>query len=361
MKKSTILHLVNLLTFAFWGGNLAGQEKHAAFVESLETVPGVSLQQGGSFTDPVSSKGLSLSSDLGLTESKQVFGYDALTLNAKWVPGSNPIGRRIFISIGTANWFTPALSELYPDTVLSMEERFQQSVTKPSWIAGLGITLLKPKPLKDADFKVVMNEIKALDEKAENAALDEDQEKAEKESAAILSRFVFNQARKARWVVGGNFRLVELGESADIDVFDLYSTFARGKGRFDFNGTLHYITPRDRSLLLYDAITASAGIFVDLEDEPPVNTLAAIFRYGYYNFTKKERILDPMGAMVVGNQPFVRTFDATITFSGLRDSGIFGSGLGFRYAVRWNPNFERQTEFAVLFTSKFVKERKEQN
>lgn len=364
MKNSTIFSLATILLIGFqW--ELHGQVtlEHAQdFADSTQMVEGSSLQQGGSFTDPVANQGLSLSSDLNLSQSKQVFGSDALTLNAKWVPGSNKIGSRIYLNLGTANWFTPALSEVYPDTVLSLEERFQESTTQPNWIAGLGVTLLRPDEVTDEDFKPFKQRLDALATALLNAENDSIQQKInEEEEQKILWEISRQQARKPRWSVGSNFRLVELGESANIDVFDFFTSFARGKGIWDFNGALHYVAPRQKSLVLQNAVKASAGCFIDLNDLPPMMTLAAIFSYGHYNFREKSReyIADPNEpSITLRNQPFVNTFDVTLAFSGLRGSSIFGSGIGFKYSVRWNPNFEKETQFAILFTSKFVKERK---
>lgn len=368
MKQSSIPFAISLLLTAGICSRSFGQgepdaENIIQKADSIEYVEGVSLQQGGYSADPVSSKGLTLSSDLGLTESKQIFGYDALSLNARWVPGTNNIGSRIFLNLGVANWFTPGLSGIYPDTVLSLEERFLQSETKTSWIGGLGVILMRPKPLKDEDFAPLKGELDALAAKYENAGNDPKLLKEiEEEESQLVWELYREKARKFRWTAGGNLRLTDLGESSDIDVFDLYTVFARGKGIWDFSGAFHFISPRENAAVLRNAFTASAGVVLDLDDVPPVNSLTAIFRYGYYNFKEKMRNLntDPtMPPDFIRNRPLVNTFDATFTFSGLRGKSFFGSGLGFRISTRWDANFDTETEFAILFTSKFVNERKE--
>lgn len=264
-----------LHSFLFFGATYSQDITSPDFatkVDSLKYIEGVSLQQGGSFTDPVSSKGLSLSSDLGLMESKQVFGYDALTFNARWVPGTNAIGSRISLQLGTANWFTPGLSEIYIDTILSEEEKFQQSVTNSVWIAGLGISILRPNVFsngksEDLDqafqkYKRNLDTLHVLITNAEGNPLLV--EKYEVEESRLLWKIAREHARKSRWIVGGNFRLLNLGQSANVDVLDLYSTFARGKGSIDFSASLHYLAPREKSFLFRDAITISTGVFLDL-------------------------------------------------------------------------------------------------
>jgi len=361
MKRSKIHFALLLLILVSKYNQVLGQETPEEIVNS-EYVEGVSLQQGGYSADPVSSKGLTLSSDLGLTESKQIFGYDGLTLNARWVPGTNNIGGRIFLNLGVANWFTPGLSGIYSDAILTPDERFLQSETKTSWIGGLGFILKRPKPVEDANFAPLHEKLKELHPKIENSKSITEKKRLEQEEEKLVWEMYREKARKFRWTAGSNFRLIDLGETSDIDVFDLYTVFARGKGIWDFSGAFHFISPRENAAVLRNAFTASAGVVLDLDDVPPVNSLTAIFRYGYYNFKEKIRNLstDPtMPPDFIRNRPLVNTFDATFTFSGLRGKSFFGSGLGFRISTRWDANFDTETEFAILFTSKFVNGRKE--
>lgn len=333
----------------------------------LQVNSGTELQGGiGNFGDPTLHHGLALTFNgaIGSSSAPNVFTYDAFSVNARWVPGTNKLGKRIAITFGAANWFNPALKLLYKDTVLTADEKAAESKTANALMAGIAIQLLNTRVAEGSDFTASSAARKQLDLELAKA-ISEGNTAKQKEVLAQIAQLNWKEVlrprlRKASWLVGANFRLDDLGTETNIDVYDLYSTFAIGKGLFDFSVTGRYLKPLNDELIAKDAYTASLGLFFDLDDLPPVNTLGLIFGVGKYNYREKTRDVTVASVdYTLRDQPNTIRYDVTLSFTDLfKDSGPLGSGIAFRYSYLDNSSTENDSQFNILLTTKFVNSKK---
>jgi hypothetical protein len=329
-------------------------------VDSSEYIAGTALQGGiGNYGDPTIHHGftLSMNGGIGISKNQSVFGYDAFAINSRWVPGTNNVGRRIIITAGISNWFTPALSEIYSDTVLTMSEKLEKPITITNFMAGIAFNLLKERHPKEEDFKPFKGELDTLSQKAANAVTKIDSIEIEKEYKKLSWQIVRHSMRKPSWIIGSSFRLTNLEGESNIDVFDLYSSFSIGKGIFDFTLTNHFISAQKNISVFKNAFTTNFGFFIDLDDNPPVNTLGIIFGYGYYNYNEKNReiIKQGMPNIIVNDKPLARRFDITLIFSNLfKSNNLFGNGFGIRYSRMDRKNFPLDNQISILFSTQFV-------
>lgn len=359
MKNFAILTLFFLTTSL-----LNAQES----LDSIKVINGIQLQGGvGNFGDPTVHHGFSLAMNgaLGTSNKSNTFGYDAFSVNARWVPGTNKIGKRIAIQFGTANWFTPSLSTIYADTVLNQEEKVLESKSVNAFMAGLGFSIGSTRnPIENSKGKEKLAILLA--------PLELELVKAKREQNVIREKEILSQIATMRWkelvrktfrqptlFLGSMFRLGTLGTESDIEIYDIHATGAAGKGAFDFVGSVHYLKPVKDNLIVKDASTFSLGAFVDLNDFPPVNTMGLTVGYGKFNYLKKDRMIDMNTS--VSDTPNSQRFDLTLSFSNIFSGGEnlpFGSGIAFRISKLWHSSTEDENQFVIIFTNKFVSSNK---
>jgi hypothetical protein len=333
-------------------------------LDSIKVINGIQLQGGvGNFGDPTVHHGFSLAMNgaLGTSNKSNTFGYDAFSVNARWVPGTNKIGKRIAIQFGTANWFTPSLSTIYADTVLNQEEKFLESKSVNAFMAGLGFSIGSTRnPIDNAKEK---KKLEAILEPFEKELIT-----AKREQNIIREKEILSQIAGLRWknlvrktfrqptlFFGGMFRLGTLGTESEIEIYDIHATGAAGKGVFDFVGSVHYLKPVKDNLLVKDATTFSLGAFVDLNDFPPINTMGLTIGYGNFNYLKKDRIIDMN--TTVSDTPNSQRLDFTLSFSNIFSGGEnlpFGSGIAFRISKLWHSSTEDENQFVIIFTNKII-------
>lgn len=347
--------LAGFLALGIWS-SLSAQEE----ISPEDYTPGVSLQNNsGDFSDPVTHHGWSVSMNggIGLTDKIRTFGYDGFAINSRWVPGSSKFGQRIAITFGGANWYIPSYSKVYNDTVLTTEEREMESENVNSYMAGLAFQLLSDRSVRVDDFEKIAAERKRLSREIAKATGAEQKDSLSEERKNLVWGAYRNAMRRPSWLVGANLRLVSLENTSDVDVIDWYTVFAAGKSTWDITAAAHYIQPREESLLLRNAYTFSTGIFIDLDDIPPVNTMGLSITFGQYNFPEKERtFLQPDGSVKVErNKPSAYRVDILLQFSDIfKGTGPFGTSIGLRYSLQKNKNFEQEEQLAVLLTTQFI-------
>lgn len=333
----------------------------------LQVNSGTELQGGiGNFGDPTLHHGLALTFNgaIGSSSAPNVFTYDAFSVNARWVPGTNKLGKRIAITFGAANWFNPALKLMYKDTVLTADEKVVESKTANALMAGIAIQLLDTRVAEESDFTASSAQRTQLDLELAKA-ISEGNEAKRREVLLEIAQLNWKEVlrprlRKASWLVGANFRLDDLGTETKIDVYDLYTTIAKGKGLFDCSVTARYLRPLNDQLIAKDAYTASLGLFFDLDDLPPVNTLGLIFGVGKYNYREKTRDVTVASVdYTLRDKPNTIRYDVTLSFTDLfKDSGPLGSGIAFRYSYLNNSGTKDDNQFNILLTTKFVNSKK---
>ncbi len=342
--------------------NGAAPLSNQAEPKKIEVVPGAELQGGiGNFGDPATHHGfaLTMNGSLGVSSKPNTFGYDAFSVNTRWVPGTSKFGRRIIIQFGAANWFTPALSSVYKDTVLVTVEKSAESQTVNNIMAGLSFQLGKHREV--GEFTVTQkNKIDILTRAmftANNTIL---RAKAEKDYVNYKWGQILRPAlREFSFIVGGMFRLGSLGSETEVTAVDLFSTVAKGKGLFDFVGSFHYLKPLDKELIAKNAQTLNLGFFFDLDDLPPVNTMGLTFGFGKYNYNEKIREVAINSTKTsLTDTPNTFRFDTTLSFAGLfKDLGAFGSSIAFRYSHLNHSSTVDESQFALLLTTKFINSR----
>ncbi len=343
---------------------VAPQTAQEPVIDTPVVTNGVLLQGGaGNFEAPMTDHGFSLSMNggVGLTAPKSVPGYDAFTIDSRWVLGTNNIGRRLALSFGAANWYVPALASVYSDTVLTPDERNVAASTTGSVMAGFAIRLLCDREVSDEEFKAIQPELEQLGKRYEQAGENTlAQRSIGKEMEQKLWKLIRKASREPVWTIGAAFRLVNVtGDQADIDTYDLYSSFAAGKKRCDFVVATHYLRPLQKDLLLKDAFTLRSGLFIDLDDDPPVNTLGFTMGIGWYQFQEKQ-LLRP-GMDPLAEQPHAERYDITVTFSNLFKTGdLLGTGLAVRYAWTMQKDRPTQRQFAILLNTAIFKDKKKQ-
>lgn len=361
MKK--IIMLLLSFQFSFF---LIAQDP----LDSIKVISGAQLQGGiGNFGDPTIHHGFSVSMNgaLGTSNKSNTFGYDAFSINARWVPGTNKIGKRIVIQFGTANWYTPALSSIYADTVLNTEEKVIESKSVNAFMAGISFCIGSTRnPLDNLKDKKKLNELLSpLKLELVDAISPENRNKIKEDSIRKAmadlrwSMLIRKSFRKPTLLVGGMFRLGTLGTESDIEIYDLHATGAAGRGAFDFVSSIHYLKPVKDNLIVKDATTYSLGAFVDLNDLPPVNTMGLTVGYGRFNYLQKDRMIDMN--TTVSDTPNSQRLDFTLSFSNIFSGGEnlpFGSGIAFRISKLWHSSTEDENQFVIIFTNKFVNSNK---
>lgn len=321
-------------------------------------IPGSQLSNGsGFFTDPVATPGLSIAANGAIFASNKSnsFGYDATAFNVKWVPGTNALGRRINLQLGSANWYTPALSKIYKSEVLDEKERLDAGESVNAWMFGIGIRL-------GSDRNIYKVEIK-------DNRLDELERKINKETSTITKKNLKSEYMLAKWeylreasraptlMIGAMCRLGELSTETNVKMYDIYATGAWGKGVFDCIVSTRYLAPLEQTFIVDGVRSTSIAFLLDLEDYPPINTLGLTLGYSQTQYVRKERILD--NGSMISEQPNIEQLDVTLSFSNLLGETLklpFGTGLALRYSKPYylNSISEQKHQISILFSTKFI-------
>ncbi len=320
--------------------------------EKIELISGTDLNHGiGHIGDPTILHGLSLSmqGSLGVSSKSNTFGYDSLNVTGRWTPGTNIFGSKISILFGAANWFTPALTSIYPDEYLVESEKYSESSSVNALMAGLSLSFGKRIP-DDKDWNEHKTEIdnfgiNILGEL--NPLIKRDL--IEKRDSYIWSNIIRPALRKPTLSVGGLFRLGALGTETDAEAYDIFLTGGIGKNIFDLAFSAHYLGSLSDELIADKIYTGTIGLFVDIDDQPPVRTFGLSGSIGYCEYNYREH--DTLQTI----NPSSINADLTILISGIKgDSGGIGSGVGVRLSKLWHDETDSEIQITLLFTSDFL-------
>jgi hypothetical protein len=304
---------------------------------------------------------VSMNGAIGSSTEPSVSGYDAFSISSRWVPGTNNIGKRISINFGASNWFNPAQSTIYKDSVLTYDEKIKEAQNSNFVMAGLACQILDNRDVSSKDYAVMKKERDELYLKL-TAAKDSNNTIRIREIENCIAdlnwrKVIREKLRKPSWLIGGTFRLSDIGTETTIDVTDIYSSFAIGKGIFDYSASVHYIKPLEEGFMLDNAITGSMGFFLDLDDAPPISTFGIVFGIGNYTYIEKERLYNQGldNELKFTDTPSTIRYDITLSFSDIfQDSGPFGSSIAFRYSLLDHKSTNHESQFSILFSTKFI-------
>lgn len=332
----------------------------AAASPDIDATPGTLLPTGlAQFGDPVALRGLmfGVQAGLGAASTAGTFGYDGLSVNLRWTPGTNLPGRRFSLLVGVADWQAPAFSRVFPDSLLRdlVDPDVVAARTTNATAFGLSAVLYgnrTPSP----DHPQWARLKPRLDELTLQAA----QEQGPLRRETILQRrdslkwtgYLRPVLRAPTITSGVLLRTDGIATETDARAVDAFLVGAIGRGLLDLVAAVHRLAYLTTDELPRYANVGSAGVFLDLADRPPVPVLGLSVGYGVYAFRELHDLIPERSA--VDLDPRTRRFDVVLSFSGAPSQDnrpVAGVGLKFSHV---SPSLlESRNLLTVLFSTNF--------
>lgn len=326
----------------------------------IDAAPGTMLPTGlAQFGDPVALRGLmfGVQAGLGASSAAGTFGYDGLSVNLRWTPGTNVLGRRFSILVGVADWQAPAFSRVFPDTLLRdlSDPDLVAARTTNATAFGLSAVLYgnrapSPDHPQWARVKPRLDTLSLQAARVPGALMRE----------AILQRrdslkwagFLRPVLRQPTVSTGVLLRTDGITTETDARALDGFLVGAIGRGLLDFVAAFHRLEYLTRDELPRYANVGSAGVFVDLADRPPVPVLGLSFGYGVYTFRELHEMIPDRPAVAL--DPRTQRFDIVLSFSGAPSQNNRPvAGVGVKFS-RVSPSLlESRNLLTVLFSTDF--------
>ncbi|MBU8899569.1 hypothetical protein KRR26_28565 [Corallococcus sp. M34] len=317
-----------LLAALLAGSSASGQTAD----DNWGTAAGTTLPPGLGDSSNAHGFGASVQGSLGTTNERNEFGYDAFSASLNFnlgvleQLGIRDNGDRVNVSIGSAQWFTPPLADIYPQEALTEEERsfanVGRSINAPFVrISARFLNDRRPKS-SDKDWNSEFPRIKDCYVKVfQNTAT-----KADCEREFWLS-IVRPALRKPALDVGAAIRVPLIG-GGGIGAYDMFAVWSAGHYTFDYAVGVHFLHNTEPSLVGQNALTLSAGAFYDLSDSPRTIVLGLTLTGGIYDYYPRDFVRDEVAYRA---NPSTMRFDQVFSIAipgGAQRTGIVL--LGFR-------------------------------
>lgn len=326
---------------------------------SINATPGTLLPSGlGQFGDPVALRGLvfGVQAGLGSSSSSPTFGYDDLSVSLRWRPGTNAIGRRLSVLAGVADWHTPAFSRVYPDSLLDGLADADRLAAATSNSAAFGLSVIlfgdrapSPSQAEWARFKTTRD---SLDKLIVNASQLRKAELEAERAQLKWTRYLRPVLRKPTLTVGALIQSEGFVAEAQARALDGYLVAAAGRGLLDAVFAYHRLEYLTDDVIARYANIASAGVFLDLADQPPVPVLGLSIGYGDYRFRELHELISE--ADVLQLTPHTRRLDVVLSLSGApSQNGGPSAGVGLKFS-RIRPEYgKRDNLLTIQFSTNF--------